>query len=668
MHTHVWFSVLSQVCILATLAVVPVRAEVGDPTIETDHPQYAGEGAFQEIEDCVRFATAGKDAPQDRAIAMYLWMLNHQWHLASPQEWCVPGRVPDTAQSRDYESVVYDANRARFSYGYGLCGTVHAWNEPYWKALGMNARRRSFPGHSNSEIQYAGSWHAFDTDMAGLLFRKDGTVAGYDDIIHDPTLVDSVRTPLPHYPFAWPSDFDVMKKGWQTVAAGGKWYSLYNGGYASHPGIVHLRSGETFTRWYDPDHYGGSTKRRFWHHQTGGPQRSWTFFDNGQPRHDGATSNARGNATYCNGEFIYAPNLSSGRFREGTIAESGEIAFRAKSPKLFSKAGEPCSITFRHFSPYVVCGDPLDDANPMSAPATDGVVLELQSVGEVGIQISADEGLTWRGVKTDTAKQVDLTEFVKGRYGWQIRLSWSGDDGIDSLKITTVTQVCQSIYPRLKPEGTTVTYRAGQRGVVAVLPDFTLPESRASAFEERSMRSENVAFRGRTEKSRQAYETTNNKPGAVVFAVNSPSSLTEVRAAIRYQLRVPPPEDHDYRLEVSTDDGNSWETFAKADIPSDNEFSSGWLAGRVRLEGNSKKALVRFSMYAGGHRTGLIDAQLYGIYDVPSVQPVTVEYGWLENGDLKRHTEHISRRTRFHEFKIDTGTEIRDQFVRFTAE
>lgn len=198
MHTHFWFGVLLQVLILATLAVVPVRAEVGDPTIETDHPQYAGEGAFQEIEDCVRFATAGNDSPQDRAIAMYLWMLNHQWHLASPQEWCVPGRVPDTAQSRDYESVVYDANRARFSYGYGLCGTVHAWNEPYWKALGMNARRRSFPGHSNSEIQYAGSWHAFDTDMAGLLFRKDGTVAGYEDIIRDPTLVDSVRTPLPH--------------------------------------------------------------------------------------------------------------------------------------------------------------------------------------------------------------------------------------------------------------------------------------------------------------------------------------------------------------------------------------------------------------------------------------------------------------------------------------
>ena len=33
------------------LLTVPAWAEVGDPTVQTDHPQYAGEGAFQTIED-----------------------------------------------------------------------------------------------------------------------------------------------------------------------------------------------------------------------------------------------------------------------------------------------------------------------------------------------------------------------------------------------------------------------------------------------------------------------------------------------------------------------------------------------------------------------------------------------------------------------------------------
>lgn len=653
-------------CVVASTLTSPVLADVGDPTLRTDHPQYAGEGAFQEIEDCVQFATQGQSNPQDRAIAMYQWLLSHQWHLASPQEWNVPGRIPDTAQTRDYESVVYDANRGRFSYGYGLCGTVHAWNEPYWRALGMGTRRRAFPGHTNSEIQYQESWHAFDTDMAGLLFRRDGVVAGYEDVIADPSLVDSVSPPLPHYPFAWPADFDVMKRGWQQVAAGGNWFCMYNGGYAAHPGIVHLRHGETFTRWYDRDHFGGPSKRRFWHHHPGGPQRGWTFFDNGTPRHNGSDSNARGDASYCNGEFVYEPDFSDPSTLDGWNVSSGVTRTGQLSPKLLSKDGSQCSVTFRHFSPYVICGDPVDDANPMSAPATDGVVVESNLVGKVDVEISADEGLTWKRLD-DVRSRMDLTEYFKGRYGWRIRFVFSGQSGIDSLKFTTTTQVCQAIYPRLKANGTEVTYRSTGRGVVAMLPDFTLDESRVSAFEATELRSSNVVYRGRSEKNRRAYETTNNRPGHVVFQVAAPNRLSEIRAAMRYQIRVPPPENCEYRLEVSTDGGSTWRSFARSDIPLDNEFSSGWIAGRTPIKEDVKKALVRFSMDAGGHRTGLIEAQLYGVYDTGTPQNVTVEYGWLESGETKHHRETIRSTEQSKTFRIDTGSDVADQFVRISA-
>jgi hypothetical protein len=114
----------------------PARADVGDPTVETNHLFYSGEGAFQTVEQCVVRATAGKTSVQNRAIALYLWMLSHQWHLLSPQEWNLPGLVPDPVKETEFDMMVQDANRARFSYGYGLCGTVHAWNEVYWKALG----------------------------------------------------------------------------------------------------------------------------------------------------------------------------------------------------------------------------------------------------------------------------------------------------------------------------------------------------------------------------------------------------------------------------------------------------------------------------------------------------------------------------------------------------
>ena len=115
--------------LLCALLILHTASASGDVTLRTDHPHYPGEGAFQTVTDCVQFATQGHTTPQGKAIAMYKWFLTHQWHLMSPMEWCVPGRIPDSMDAGDYETVLFDANRARFSYGYGLCGTVNAWNE-----------------------------------------------------------------------------------------------------------------------------------------------------------------------------------------------------------------------------------------------------------------------------------------------------------------------------------------------------------------------------------------------------------------------------------------------------------------------------------------------------------------------------------------------------------
>ena len=504
------------VSILAVLSLNScVMAGAGDVSIRTDHPQYPGEGAFKTIEDCVEFAVRdAADDEQARALAMYNWLLTHQWHLMSPQEWCVPGQAPDTAATRDYESVVFDANRARFSYGYGLCGTVHAWNEPYWKALGFPARRRAFPGHVNSEIFYGGSWHAFDTDMAGLLFRKDGVVAGYDDIIQNPKLVDSVRPPIPHYPFAWPSDFNVMKKGWQQVAEGGHWYSMYNSGYAAHPGIVHLRTGESFTRWFDPDHFGGPQKRRYWHNQAGGPKRNWSFFNAGEPSHNGDKSNSRNDVTYCNGEFIYEPNLQNSFGLEGVASASSNLGQQKKSPRLYSADEQQTSVVFKHFSPYVICGDPVDDANPMTGKAVDGFIVDATLVGEVSVDVSANQGQSWTNVTELAAKEsvngevynarFDLTEFVKGRYGWYVRFTWSGTSGLNAVRFATTTQVSQAIYPQLTTNGCEIQCQVADKSVTPVLPDFGLSDTNTENFEVRSMRSANVRYAPRSTSNRRS--------------------------------------------------------------------------------------------------------------------------------------------------------------------
>jgi hypothetical protein len=432
---------------------------------------------------------------------------------------------------------------------------------------------------------------------------------------------------------------------------------------------VHLRSGETFTRWFDRDHWGGPSKRRFWHHLPGGPFRNWTFVNRGEPEHRGAESNSRGNASYSNGEFVYRPDLASERYREGVHAQSENIVLRKQSPRLSSSGGREAFVTFFHFSPYVICGDPADDANPMTGAASDGVVVSGAAQGEVTIDTSSDGGQTWQEAGAATGEfRRDLTDLLKGRYGWLIRFRWQGDAGLDRLEFHTTTQVAQTIYPRLKPGGCDVTYRCASRGVTPVRPNFGLPEEDLAGIEVKDLRSANVAYAGRSKETRLAYRVNGNEPGQVVFRIASPHPLVEITAAARYSVRSPSPPDCDFHLELSTDNGRTWRRFAESEVPADNEFSSGWVYGKADVAGlKTRQALVRAHLYAGGYPTGLIDAEFYGIHQTPSPQPLELTYGWREEGQLKTHSESIPTGAAERRFHVPTGAAIEDEFVRMTA-
>jgi hypothetical protein len=638
-------------------------AEVGDPTIATNHPHYPGEGVFQTAESCVQFATREATTDHERALALFNWILTHQWHLAAPQEWNRPGFIPG-ARPDDYEMVVYDANRGRFSYGYGLCGTVHAWNEVYWRALGFPSRRRAFPGHTNSEVFVDGAWRAFDTDMAGVVFKRDGTVAGYDDLRSDLSLLDRNTAPWPKYPFAWPGDFKTMKDGWRQVAEGGNWYSLYGGGYAAHPPIVHLRRGETLTRYYGPDAFGDHSRRRFWHRQPGGPSRDWSFVNNGTPYHDGAKSNARSHTTYGNALFEYSPDLTSEAFREGTREVRNATA---SNGGLRATAGR-ASVTFEHFSPYVICGDPVDDANPMSAPATDGFVIHAAADEAVQIEVSGDQGQTWREFPAERGAACDATEAVKGRYGWLVRLSWPEGTLLRSLKLVTTGQLNQAMYPRLRPGGCEVTYRAASRAVVPVLPRFENEASTVEQVERRDLRSSNLKFVARSATEPKAYVVQGPKPASVVFRIASPTALVGVAAAARVPIRSPSPAGAEFALSWSPESAIEWKEFARFAPPVDNEFSSGWVYGDVQqLPADLHTALVRVDVNGGGSTAGLITAELYGIRRTTPPSAATITYGWREGSMDREHSFTVSAADEQAKSQVETGEKVEDRFVRIAV-
>jgi|GEM_PF-1073208 len=685
-----WNSVLiGHWAIPAILAVASPLCwgQLGDVTLRSDHPVYPGEGAFQTAEDCVRFAVESARArnDQEKALAVFDWLLTHQWHLASPQEFRVPGKVPGSGSDDDL--IVYDAARGRFSYGYGLCGTVHAWNEPYWRVLGFDVRRRAFPGHVNSEVFYDGAWRMYDTDMAGVVFKRDGTVAGYADIVADLDLLTLEGPPRPRYPFAWPSDFKTMRNGWREVARQGEssWYAMHHGGYEAAPGIVSLRRGESMQRLFDRDAFGGPNRRRFWHVQAGGPSRNWTFANaaSGRPEHRGATSNARNEATYANVVFDLRPDPTDPTWlTQPQVAASGVAAF---PDGWIARGGGTAVLTLDHTSPYVIAGDPVDDADPIRGRATDGLVVSgvVQpdpahpngAAATVHLEVSPDGGQTWtESHRLKGPFRLDLTEAVKGRDQWRVRLSWSGATRIESLRCVTTCQSSQAMPPRLTPGGCRVLFRSRPRAVVSVRPLLADEKETTELFEVASQRSANLQFVGRTAKNRIAYKVNGPRPAQVVFRVPAGAErrLVGLSAAARFGVRSPTPKGAKFGLEVSTDQGASWSPLALVEPPETNAFSSGWVAGRVSLEeSRPAQAWVKVTLDGGGYPTSLLAFEAYGLVETPPPGPARIVHEWREKDQARHHVVEVPAGSEVFEYEVPTGqvepSDLHDLAVRIEA-
>jgi hypothetical protein len=289
--------------------------------------------------------------------------------------------------------------------------------------------------------------------------------------------------------------------------------------------------------------------------------------------------------------------------------------------------------------------------------------------------VSADQGQTWKAAGDVSGSFTkDLTEDVKGRYGWEVRFGWKGDGGLDALTFTTVTQVAQTIYPRLKPDGSTVVYRSASRAVAPVLPNFGVPEDKLS-FEEKTLRSGNVVYTSRSAQSRLAYKVQDNKPGTMVFKIDAPAELLQVTAAAKFNVRVPTPDGCDYRLELSTDTGKTWRPLGRVDvpkdndaffgIPKDNDATWGWVYGASDVTASkTRTAWVRVHLYQGGHTVGLMAVDLYGVYRTPPPQALKVTHAWKEAGMVKTHVENIPAGRSEQKYRVPTGKEIVDDFIR----
>jgi hypothetical protein len=231
-------------------------------------------------------------------------------------------------------------------------------------------------------------------------------------------------------------------------------YNWFDGGYT--PDFV-LRPGEQVERFFQPRGYW-----RFADSYKEGASRRLVGRDPRGPKSGGYSEN-----TYGNARFDYEPKIAAGfadypqgvwADRNVTLAENG----------LTLAADGPASSTFYFQFPYIIV--PQNGDLGTADDDWDACVLRYKSGVKTTLKASTDNGITWQEIpgkgdapdetipgssrnRPEGVKSVDLTKYVAGKYAFWLRFEYegrAGESALQSLKLTTWTQLAPLSLPRLK--------------------------------------------------------------------------------------------------------------------------------------------------------------------------------------------------------------------------
>lgn len=626
------------ISMLAMCVCCEAHAGVGDPQVATDHPWYPGElscSTFERLsatqaamfEQVTGHPFAGA---HDRALASWMWRNLHYAHGEEGHEdlWDEGFQGGDTT-TREYWTGL-------FAHGFGLCGTTHAqWTAELNTFLGHgHSRVVGVVGHNSCEVFLfggpygSGQWALLDHDISTVVFDPTGSrLLSIDELTRD---LDRLTDPM----------FEQERQqGWPL---GGlhpddpSAYAEFNTvehlpGYAGPPPMVSLRRGESLRRYFHPGLDDGQTfvfwGRNYNTEGIPGPERSRTWVN--QPERffnspDGS-GYVPGQARFGNAVYTYRPNFADGSYREGVVSETVH------------------EVIFEFQTPYIIAATPPDDSDwgIYEPGGRNGLV--VTGSGDAPVAVSVDRGVTWNECGT-LSNSLDLTDWVKGHRQYWLRLSESAEQLVDAeLEIVTVCQANPATFPRLKEDGSMVTFAATGQAIVSAGPNVDQARAHviSGGFDTPTVTMEIISPRG--------------------------EAATHIYAAAHVASGNPPDPTVLYLIEYSIDNGQTWEPIGRnrhfirlRDEPVDFWSQSFWYGDTSLPAELTQPVQVRFRNN-GGKR--YLRAEVHLAYEVTQQDDCRVTFAWTESDTGPRTEEHVFDADQPQPWTIDTGRQIEVQWV-----
>jgi hypothetical protein len=635
---------------LAGLAAAIALGGVAEAAVYNLHLATDNAPDYTDLESFVQSATGAWQTPQDKAIAVWRWGRRSRRQTSCAGE---DGRL------------VWDPILHYNSYGAMNCGVISSLNIASWLQLGYRGRYIQLGDHTVSEVSWddGKTWHLFDSSMSIYCFNHAGAVAGCEEIKSaDACDLSGGRSEPGHFyfyhyapacgshpgPGGWRCASDQPVGYNRTLLAGA---SSYTDGFSvdrycqvarwGHRYTLNLRPYESYTRYWTPldrekDKGGAGLKDmacfRPLTSKTPDPDSSHGLY------------NIRGS-----GRWLLKPDLAARDCRSVFYDDSG-AALRAEDgsgPNLHpSAAADDAWVVFKVYA-----------ANVMTAMRIEAEGLRTDAADVLQLAVSRDAGLHWttvwqaEGTGRQTASRT-LGDEVAGVTQCLVKVQMRAAKdkqhvGLDSLQVTTLTQVNRRTLPLLTLGANQVLLRADAQVETAEL----WPPLHGGAYRSTAAEEDNVYSDPQPD---GMYKATlgagvNGRDCSVTWRMTVPTDITAVTYGVISTNR---------SSQSSVSLRHSWDgsQFQPFHLKNTGEFPMDEQVLRT-FAGAEVPPAARQACFRGvfSCKSGAATYNMPGIQDLlirvnhrprdAAFQPIEVTYAWTEHresGDVERsHTELV---------------------------